>query len=164
MRCPACRADSDRVIDSRPTEGGAGVRRRRECLSCGRRYTTRERVEDELRLVVIKSNGSRMPYQREKIQDGLERACTKLPITEAQIEQIVDHVEEDLFRAHDREVSSEQIGRLVARHLRPVNAVAYVRFMSVYRKFSTIQEFIDEIQDVRDRVALESPQQRPLFD
>lgn len=163
MRCPTCRADSDKVIDSRSTDGAAAIRRRRQCIACGRRFTTKERVEEELRLTVVKADDSRVPYHREKIEEGLERACYKLPVTEEQIGQIVDRVEEDLFRNHDREVTSEQIGLLAARHLRSVNAVAYVRFMSVYRKFSTVQEFVDAIQDVRERGALESPQQRSLF-
>ena len=104
MRCPTCRADSDKVIDSRSTDGAAAIRRRRQCIACGRRFTTKERVEEELRLTVVKADDSRVPYHREKIEEGLERACYKLPITEEQIGQIVDRVEEDLFRNHDREV------------------------------------------------------------
>lgn len=152
------------MIDSRATDGGSAIRRRRECISCKRRFTTKERVEEEVRLTVMKSGGTRVPYRREKIQEGLERACTKLPVTEQQIESIVDHVEEDLFRTFDREVTSEQIGQLVAKHLRPVHPVAYVRFMSVYRKFNSVQEFVQEIEDVKERAALEHPRQQALFE
>lgn len=152
------------MIDSRATDGGTAIRRRRECLVCKRRFTTKERVEEEVRLTVIKAGGTRVPYRREKIQEGLERACTKLPFMETQIETIVERVEEELFRTCDREVTSEQIGRLVAKHLRPVHPVAYVRFMSVYRKFNTVQEFIQEIEDVKERAALEHPHQQALFE
>jgi len=164
MLCPSCKSTNNKVIDSRLTEGGGAIRRRRVCLECDRRFTTKERVESELRLTVIKADGQRMPYSRDKILNGVQRACHKLNVADEQLLQLVDRVEEDLFTQHDREVSSEQIGRYVANHLRRLHPVAYVRFMSVYRKFSAIDEFVDEISDVRVRVAQESPNQQSLFE
>jgi len=164
MLCPACKSNDNKVIDSRLTEAGAAIRRRRACQACGRRFTTKERVERELRLVVIKAGGQRVPYDRDKIYGGVERACYKLDISEEQLHDLVDRVEEDLFGHHDREVSTEQIGRYVAQHLRRLNQVAYVRFMSVYRKFRTVDQFVDEIKEVQVRVALESPDQQALFE
>lgn len=165
MRCPAC-ADTNksRVIDSRLTDAGQAIRRRRECMACGRRYTTKERIEEELRLMVIKNSGQRVPYNRENIVLGVEKACNKLPVSEDQIQRLVDQVEEELFRHHDREVTTEQIGRYVSNFLRKLNQVAYVRFMSVYRKFSSVDEFVDEIRDVQIRIAEESPAQTMLFE
>ena len=164
MHCPSCKSNNNRVIDSRLTEGGAAIRRRRTCLECERRFTTKERVEAELRLSVIKANGQRVPYTRDKIVTGVERACYKLDISEVQIEQLVDRVEEDLFREHERDVQTERIGSYVGNHLRRLNAVAYVRFMSVHRKYSSVDEFIDEITEVRQRVAYEHPSQQSLFE
>jgi len=152
------------VIDSRTTGGGNVVRRRRVCLQCNRRFTTKEHVEEELRLTVVKADGARVPYKRENVYEGAERACYKLPVGEEGLRGLVDRVEEDLFGNHDREVTSEQIGRYVAKHLRSLHPVAYVRFMSVYRKFNSVEEFIDEIQDIRQRVTHEMPQQQALFD
>ena len=164
MRCPSCRSEEGKVIDSRTSEGGSAVRRRRVCRQCGRRFTTKERIEEELRLTVIKTDGSRVAYHRENIEGGIERACYKLPVSDEAIRKIVDFVEEELFARHDREVTSEQLGRYVSQHLRSVNPVAYVRFMSVYRKFNTVEEFIEEIQDLRRRVVHDSPRQPALFD
>jgi transcriptional repressor NrdR len=164
MLCPSCKSTNNKVIDSRLTEGGSAIRRRRVCLDCERRFTTKERVEAELRLTVIKADGQRVPYSRDKIANGLQRACHKLNVTDEQMQSLVDRVEEELFAQHDREVTSEQIGRYVADHLRRVHPVAYVRFMSVYRKFSSVDEFIDEITDVRQRVAEDSPAQQSLFE
>ena len=106
MLCPSCRANNSKVIDSRLTEGGAAIRRRRVCQACERRFTTKERVDSELRLAVIKSNGQRVPYDRDKILSGVNRACSKLDITESQLQVLVDHVEEDMFANHEREVAS----------------------------------------------------------
>ena len=164
MLCPACKSSSNKVIDSRVTEGGAAIRRRRVCESCGRRFTTKERQEDELRITVVKAGGQRVPYNRENIVNGINRACTKLNVTEAQVQELVDRVESDIFSNHEREVKTEDIGRYVGHHLRKLHPVAYVRFMSVHRKFSTIDEFIDEIGDVRERVAQDSPEQQSLFE
>lgn len=163
MLCPSCKDSQNKVIDSRLTEGGMAIRRRRECLQCGRRFTTKERVEQELRLMVIKRGGQRIPYRREEILQSLQYACFKLEVTDEHLETIADRVEEDLFSFHDREVPAEQVGRYVGQHLRRVNQVAYVRFMSVHRNFRTVQEFIDEIRDVQEQVKHDDPSQRPLF-
>jgi transcriptional repressor NrdR len=152
------------VIDSRATDSGAAIRRRRACQSCGRRFTTKERVEEELRLTVMKNDGQRVPYRREKILAGVERACYKLPIEHERLEELVDAVESDIFREHDREVTSLDIGRFVGRRLRKLNPIAYVRFMSVHRKFNDVDEFIDEIREVKRRAATESPEQQSLFE
>jgi transcriptional repressor NrdR len=165
MRCPACKLiDKDRVIDSRLTEGGGVVRRRRECTSCGRRFTTKERVEAELRLVVVKRGGDREPYDREKIAHGLRHACYKLPVDDEAIKQLIDGIEGDVFENHDREVTSSDIGEYVVRRLREINAVAYVRFMSVYRQYHDVAEFIEEIRSVKDFVAHRDPGQELLFE
>ncbi len=163
MLCPSCKDTNNKVIDSRLTEGGGVIRRRRVCASCDRRFTTKERVEQELRLTVRKANGQRVPYQRDNVYSGVERACFKLNITEDQIQQLVDHVDEELFANHDRDVTTEQIGAYVGLHLRRLNQIAYVRFMSVHRKFKTIEQFVDEITDVKLRVAQDSPSQQDLF-
>ena len=164
MLCPSCRANNSKVIDSRLTEGGAAIRRRRVCQACERRFTTKERVDTELRFAVIKANGQRVPYDRNKVVIGVDRACYKLDITENQVQVLVDHIEKDLFANHDREVASEEIGRLVGLYLARLNPVAYVRFMSVHRKYSTVEEFVDEIRDVRIRVSHDSPDQQSLFE
>jgi len=164
MLCPSCRENENKVIDSRLTEGGSAIRRRRVCTRCNRRFTTKERVEEEIRLTVVKNNGDRVPYSRDNIVSGVLRACTKLSVNESDVEALVDGVETDIFAAHDREVTTEQIGAFVGRHLRKLNPVAYVRFMSVHRKFSTVDEFVDEIREVRSLAEREAPEQRPLFE
>ncbi|MFQ5461829.1 MAG: transcriptional regulator NrdR [Phycisphaerae bacterium] len=163
MLCPACKEDNNKVIDSRLTESGQAIRRRRRCIACNRRFTTKERIEEELRLTVAKSSGRRVPYNRENVFKGVQRACCKLDIGEADIEGVVDRVEEELFANHERECSTEAIGRYVGIHLRRLSQVAYVRFMSVYRKYQTVGEFIDEISNVRAEVAKDSPDQQSLF-
>lgn len=164
MLCPSCNEGDNKVIDSRLTEAGTAIRRRRVCQACGRRFTTKERVEKELRLMVIKVGGQRVPYNRDNIFGGVERACSKLDISDDRLQQLVESVEGDLFSNHDREVTTEQIGAYVGRHLRRLHVVAYVRFMSVHRKYDTVDEFIEEISDVRARAAHESPAQQSLFD
>ncbi len=165
MRCPSCKElGKDKVIDSRLTESGSAIRRRRVCQACNRRFTTKERAEEELRLTVIKRDRSRVPYRRDKILTGIIQACYKLAVDEEEISELVDTVEGDLFRQYDREVTSDQIGETVARRLRGLNQVAYVRFMSVYRKFSDVVEFAEEIQKVKEHAASEVPNQQSLFD
>ncbi len=163
MRCPFCKGDDDKVIDSRASDGGRSVRRRRECLRCGRRFTTYERVED-IRLAVIKRDGSRMPYDRSKLLAGLQRASYKRPISAERMEQIVDEVEEAIFSQHDREVSSQVIGEKLAAVLRRVDKVAYVRFASVYRQFEDVGDFIEEAREVLERSAEDVPGQTQLFE
>ncbi len=163
MLCPSCKKNANKVIDSRVTEGGAAIRRRRMCVSCGRRFTTKERLEDELRLTVIKSSGHRVPYNRDNIVNGVASACVKLDVSDDDLKRLVDDVESDLFSRHEREVETSQIGRYVGDHLRRLSTVAYVRFMSVHRKYRTVDEFVDEIRDVRDSVVRDDPAQQSLF-
>ena len=163
MRCPLCQGHNTRVLDSRMTEGGEAVRRRRMCTDCKRRFTTKERPEAEIRISVTKADGSRVPYQRDKVLAGIEHACYKLPISETAIQRAVDQVEGDIVQNNDRGVSSEQIGAYVGRALRSLNQVAYVRFMSVHRKFANVDEFVEVIRDVQEHVARETPSQQALF-
>jgi len=164
MRCPYCKEDEDKVIDSRSSEGGRVVRRRRECLSCGRRFTTRERVEDAVKLQVIKKDGTRAPFDRAKILDGLQRACYKTSVSADALETLVEEVEGEVFHNFDREVNTHFIGERVMRKLRQLDQVAYVRYASVYHDFRDVHEFIDEVHDVRDLARGETPGQRSLFD
>lgn len=164
MRCPFCGADDDKVIDSRSSDGGRSIRRRRQCLKCGRRYTTYERAEERIRLTVIKRDGSRVPYDRRKLLDGVRRAAYKRPIAAERLEQLVDEVEEYLVARFEKEVSSQAIGERVSSLLRRVDPVAYVRYASVYRKFRDVGEFIDEARDVIDRRGDDVPGQQGLFE
>ena len=165
MRCPFCDADKEslKVIDSRGCDGGKSIRRRRECLNCGKRFTTYERVESTMRLTVVKKDGRRLPWDREKILTGLQRACFKRPVPESEITRIVDEVEEETFKSHDREAPSSFIGQLVADKLRRLDQVAYVRFASVYRQFKTLEELVDEAKAVLDAKRFEDPDQGNLF-
>ncbi|CAN5384748.1 hypothetical protein BH09PLA1_BH09PLA1_25020 [soil metagenome] len=165
MRCPFCDAEKEslKVIDSRSCDGGKSIRRRRECLSCSKRFTTYERVESTMRLTVIKKDGRRLPWDREKILSGLERACFKRPVPESEIIRIVDEVEEETFKSHDREAPTGFIGTLVADKLRRLDQVAYVRFASVYRQFKTLEELVDEAKAVLDAKRFEDPEQGNLF-
>src|SRR5687768_7027317 len=165
MRCPFCDADKEslKVIDSRTCEGGRSIRRRRECMGCDKRFTTYERIEDRIRLIVVKKDGRRVPWDRGKILQGLERACFKRPVPESELVRIVDEVEEETFKTHDREVASTLIGENVTDKLRRVDQVAYVRFASVYRQFKTLQELMDEARAVLDARRYEDPSQGKLF-
>jgi transcriptional repressor NrdR len=145
MRCPFCKKDNDRVIDSRSANAGATVRRRRECLACSKRFTTYEKVE-EIALYVIKKDGRRDVFDREKIKRGLLTACKKLPVSLQTIEDIVNRIEIELYEKYDREVKSTKIGDLVMRELKAINHVAYVRFASVYREFKDVSEFMRELR------------------
>ncbi len=164
MRCPFCNADDDKVIDSRATDGSRGIRRRRECLSCKRRYTTYERPEERVRLSVIKRDGTRSPYDRRKVFESIRQAAFKRRITAERLEQAVDEVEEFITATFDKEVPSHAIGEKVAEVLRRVDKVAYVRFASVYRDFEDVGDFIDEAQDVIERSAEDIPGQQNLFE
>ena len=143
MRCPWCSADDDRVVDSRPAGGGDAIRRRRECHACGRRYTTFERVED-VGLMVSKRDGSRVPFDRERVAGSVRKALKNRPVTEDQVEGLVDRVEERM-RRKGPEVSSEQIGVAVLADLRKLDQVAYIRFASVYKDFQEISDFEEEL-------------------
>ena len=165
MQCPFCKEQRrDKVIDSRATEGGKVIRRRRECPSCLRRYTTYERVEETNQLLVVKKDGSRVPYQREKLLGGLQRACWKRPIGAEARQRIVDEVEEEIFRLYDREVPSRALGNAVAARLRKLDQVAYLRFASLYHEFQVVNDFIEEAKDILDRDRTEVDGQQELFD
>ena len=145
MRCPFCKEDNDKVIDSRSSEGGRIIRRRRQCLCCDRRFTTYEKVGESFKLNVIKKDGSRVPYDRDKVIAGLQKACYKRPVSYERIQEIADRVEEDVFRHFDKEVTSGFIGENVMRHLRRVDNVAYIRFASVYREFTDAGQLLEEV-------------------
>jgi transcriptional repressor NrdR len=145
MKCPFCRMDNDRVIDSRSSQDGLAIRRRRECLSCSRRFTTYERPE-ETTIKVIKKDGSRVPFEREKIKRGLERACWKRPINTRQIENTTTAIENDVYQHFESEVESRELGEIVMRYLRDLDAVAFVRFASVYRQFNDAYDFFEELK------------------
>ena len=166
MRCPFCHADKEslKVIDSRTCDGGRSIRRRRECMNCTKRFTTYERIEENVRLTVVKRDGRRVPWDRNKILAGLERACFKRPVPEDELVRIGEEVEDEVFKSHDREVPTITVGQLVAERLRRVDQVAYVRFASVYRQFKTIEELIDEAKAVVDARRYEDdPTQGKLF-
>lgn len=144
MKCPFCSFEDSKVVDSRPTDEGTSIRRRRECLHCGKRFTTYETVE-RMPLMLIKRDGTRQAYDRQKLLNGLMKACEKRPVSLMQLERIVDHVEQKLFGSLESEVSSKVIGELVMEQLRKVDEVAYVRFASVYRQFKDINTFMEEL-------------------
>ena len=145
MKCPFCQSDNDRVVDSRTSPDGAATRRRRECLSCKRRYTTYERVE-ATSVKIVKKDGVREPFDRGKIKRGLEKACWKRPVSDSQLESIIASVENDLEKNFESEVESRHLGELVMQHLREVDQVAYVRFASVYRQFQDLHDFVSELK------------------
>ena len=144
MRCPFCGYSESKVIDSRPADEGASIRRRRECLSCSKRFTTYETVES-LPMVVVKKDGSRQSFDRRKVLGGMIRACEKRPVPLAELEKIAEEIEQDLQNSMEREISTEAIGERVMDRLRSVDQVAYVRFASVYRSFKDINTFMDEL-------------------
>ena len=144
MKCPYCGYNESKVIDSRPADEGASIRRRRECLSCGKRFTTYETVES-LPMVVVKKDGSRQSFGRSKVLGGMIRACEKRPVPLAELEKIAEEIEQDLQNSMEREISTEAIGEKVMDRLRAVDQVAYVRFASVYRQFKDIDTFMAEL-------------------
>ncbi|MBL7215825.1 MAG: transcriptional repressor NrdR [Phycisphaerae bacterium] len=146
MRCPFCKEDNDKVIDSRSSEGGRVIRRRRECLACERRFTTYEKIGESFKLNVIKKDGTRIPYDREKVITGLQKACYKRPVSAEKIQDIADRIEEEIFRHYDKEVSSQFIGEKAMSLLRKVDNVAYIRFASVYRDFTDADDLLDEVK------------------
>ncbi|MBR0130320.1 MAG: transcriptional repressor NrdR [Firmicutes bacterium] len=145
MRCPYCNAADSKVIDSRPTEDGKAIRRRRECIQCGKRFTTYEKVEEML-FMVVKRDGSRESFDRNKILNGIMRACQKRPVSVEQMEAIVDDIERGLNNMMEKEISSSYIGEVVMDHLKDLDEVAYVRFASVYRQFKDVNTFVAEIE------------------
>ncbi len=162
MRCPFCRVDNDRVIDSRASQDGFAIRRRRECLACKRRYTTYEKLEEPA-LKVVKKDGLRMPFERDKIKRGLEKACYKRPVSDEQIEALVSAIENDVLAEADSEVETRRLGELVMLRLRDLDQVAYVRFASVYREFKDVQDFVDELGPILAEAEAErAPRPAPL--
>lgn len=145
MKCPFCGQDNTRVVDSRPVEDTNSIRRRRLCDSCGRRFTTYEKVET-IPLSVIKKDQNREQYDRSKIQAGILRACYKRPIPVEKIEEMMDLIEGEIFNTEEREISSTKIGEIVMENLKNLDAVAYVRFASVYREFKDVSTFMDELK------------------
>ena len=144
MKCPFCSFEDSKVVDSRPTDEGTSIRRRRECLHCGKRFTTYETVES-LPMVVIKKDGSRQTFDKSKLLNGMIRACEKRPVPLAELEKIAEEIEQDLQNSMEREISTEAIGEKVMERLRNVDQVAYVRFASVYRQFKDIDTFMTEL-------------------
>ncbi len=147
MRCPFCGHLRDKVVDSRETGAGDAIRRRRECLECGRRFTSYERVE-EIPYFVVKKDGRREPFDRNKLLQGLHRACEKRPVPAKALEAIVAEVEQMVAETADREIEARAIGEKVMERLRELDKVAYVRFASVYRQFEDVQEFMAELRDL----------------
>ena len=145
MRCPYCGNKNDSVIDSRVSRNGSSVRRRRECLKCSRRFTTYEYVE-RVPLMVIKKDGRREHFDRQKLMNGLLKACEKRPVSVARIEKLADDIERNIGKTHDREVGSKEIGELVMRSLHELDEIAYVRFASVYRQFRDVGQFMKELK------------------
>lgn len=149
MKCPFCDYYETKVVDSRPTEEGHSIRRRRECVKCNQRFTTYEKIE-HIPIVVIKKDGTRQEYNRDKILNGLIRACEKRPVSMMQMESIADEVEKNLQNSLKREISSTMIGELVMNQLKDLDEVAYVRFASVYRQFKDLNTFLDELKKMLD--------------
>ncbi len=147
MKCPFCGFLEDKVVDSREAKDGDSIRRRRECLECGRRFTSYERI-DEIPYMVVKKDGKRAAFERNKIMSGLLRACEKRPISAPQLEEIVNAVEKDVQDSSDRELPSSDIGKIIMNRLKELDKVAYVRFASVYLEFEDVSEFMTELKDL----------------
>ena len=150
MKCPFCGHENTRVIDSRPAEDNSSIRRRRVCDECDKRFTTYEKVET-IPLIIIKKDNNRETYDRSKIEAGVLRDCHKRPISANQINQLVDEVETEIFNREEKEIPSQVIGELVMNKLKDLEAVAYVRFASVYREFKDINTFMEELKSVLDK-------------
>jgi transcriptional repressor NrdR len=147
MRCPYCGHEEDKVVDSRSSQEGDAIRRRRECLKCQRRYTTYEHIEG-VSLMVVKKDGRRESFDRKKILAGLLKSCQKRPVSVEKMEQMVDDIERTLQRNYDKEVSSQEIGELIMQRLGKLDQVAYVRFASVYREFKDVNQFMKELKQI----------------
>lgn len=145
MKCPYCGSDDTRVIDSRPADDNYSIRRRRICDQCNKRFTTYEKVET-IPLIIIKKDNNREQYDRSKIESGVLRACHKRPVSASQITQLVDEIENEISQLEDKEIPSQVIGEIVMRKLKDLDAVAYVRFASVYREFKDVDSFMDELK------------------
>ena len=150
MKCPFCGNDEDRVIDSRPAEDGAAIRRRRECIRCNGRFTTYEKIET-LPMLVVKKDGTREPYNQEKILGGLLKACEKRPVSNDQLMSILSFIENRIQGSANRKISSRDIGELVMVNLKEIDEVAYVRFASVYRQFKDVNSFLNELNEMLNK-------------
>jgi len=151
MKCKFCENPNSKVIDSRLNEDGTSIRRRRECPSCGRRFTTFEEYET-IPVLVIKSDGSRQPFDREKIKRGIIKACEKRPVTITQIEQLVNNIEREVYNTLAQEISTQKIGELVMSGIKSLDQVAYIRFASVYRQFTDVSNFIELLDDFKSEI------------
>jgi transcriptional repressor NrdR len=160
--CPYCGEDNDRVIDSRASHGGVTVRRRRQCEGCAKRYTTYERVEKTARLMVIKRDGSRVPFEMQSILGGIQAACGKRPIPEADKHALAQAVEDAVHREFSQEVPSDEIGQRVATRLRELDEIAYIRYASEYHAFHSLDEFAEELSELKSRPR-NLPNQTDLF-
>ena len=160
--CPYCAADNDKVIDSRASDGGLVIRRRRECLVCGKRFTTYERVEKTSRLAVVKKDGRRVPYDPERVLASIQAACGKRPVSEEAKSRIAREIEDEVHREFDREVPSSEIGLRVAQRLRVIDQIAYIRYASEYYDFRTLDDFAEELSVLKSR-PVDLPNQQALF-
>ena len=147
MKCPFCGHQEDKVVDSRGSGDGSSIRRRRECLACGKRFTTYEHVEEQP-LMIIKKDGRREPFDRQKLLAGLIKACEKRPVSMDELERLVDELERELSQQFEREVPSRQVGERVMKKLHVLDPVAYVRFASVYREFKDVEQFMKELKEL----------------
>ena len=149
MKCPFCSYFESKVIDSRPTDEGQTIRRRRECMKCSKRFTTYEKIE-EIPLIIVKKNWNRESYDRNKLLNGIIKACEKRPVSINTIENLVDEIEKNLDNSLQREIKSEKIGEMVMDKLKDIDEVAYVRFASVYRQFKDLNSFMEELKKILD--------------
>lgn len=149
MKCPYCEYFESKVIDSRPTDEGQTIRRRRECIKCGKRFTTYEKIE-EVPIIIVKKGGNRQVYDRNKLLNGILKACEKRPVSIGTIERIVDDIERNLSNTLEKEITSVEIGEMVMNKLKNVDEVAYVRFASVYRQFKDVNSFMEELKKILD--------------
>lgn len=147
MKCPYCEYYESKVVDTRPTEEGQAIRRRRECIQCAKRFTTYEKIE-EIPIVVVKKDGNRQTYNRNKLLNGILRACEKRPVSMDTIEEIVDDIEKNLHNSLKKEITSVDIGEMVMNSLKDIDEVAYVRFASVYRQFKDVNSFMEELKEL----------------
>jgi transcriptional repressor NrdR len=160
--CPYCGADNDKVIDSRASEASSAIRRRRECLACSRRFTTYERVEKTARLMVVKRDGSRVPFDSEKVLRGIQAACGKRAIPEHVKVNLANEIEEQVHREFDREVPSVELGKRIAARLKQIDPIAYIRFASEYYQFRNLEEFAHELRELQS-LPRNLPNQTELF-
>ena len=156
MKCPFCGHEEDKVVDSRSSSDGSSIRRRRECLGCGKRFTTYEHIEGQP-LMIIKKDGRREPFDRHKLLAGLVKACEKRPVSMEALERLVDELERELSQQFEREVPSREIGERVMKKLHALDPVAYVRFASVYREFKDVAQFLEELKPMLEKRDQESP-------